>query len=124
MSGKIDLIRSDDGTVEIVDFKAEQKPDAEEQATYNERYKKQLQVYAHLVEERTGNRVSKLTLYYTGDNSGNPTITFPYVKADVKKTIDEFDTVVHKIKCKDFSGRTTNPKTCSNCDFRHYCKHN
>ena len=120
--GKIDLIRGDDNTVEILDFKSEKRPDASSATAYFERYKKQLQVYAHLVEERTGQKVSKLTLYYTGEESGSPTITFPYNKEDVSKTVKEFDDTVQKIKKKEFSKLSSNPKTCSNCDFRYYCK--
>lgn len=122
LSGKIDLIRGDDNTVEIVDFKSEKRPEITEEATYFERYKKQLQVYAHLVEEKTGSKVDKLTLYYTGENEKSPVVSFPYNKDDVESTILEFDRVVHQIKNKDFSGRAKNAKTCSNCDFRYYCK--
>lgn len=122
LSGKIDLIRGDDDTVEVLDFKSEKRPEAEEEATYFERYKKQLQVYAYLVEEKTGHKVSKLTLYYTGECEGTPTITFPYNKEDVTATVQEFDNIVHKIQCKDFTVRSKNERTCSNCDFRYYCK--
>lgn len=122
LTGKIDLIRGDGNTVEILDFKSEKKPDAEEKATYFERYKKQLQVYAHLVEQKTGQKVSRLTLYYTGEKEEDPTISFPYNKEDVTATVQEMDAIVHKIQCKDFSGRSQSKRTCSNCDFRYYCK--
>lgn len=122
LTGKIDLIRGDGNTVEILDFKSEKKPDAAEESINSERYKKQLQVYAHLVEEKTGQKVSKLTLYYTGEHDGDPTISFSYKKEDVSATIRELDDVVHRIQKKDFSGRSHNEKTCSNCDFRYYCK--
>ena len=122
LTGKIDLIRGENNTVEILDFKSEKKPDAADEDIYFDRYKKQLQVYAHLVEEKTGHTVSKLTLYYTGEHEGNPTITFPYNKEDVTATVRELDDIVHKIQRKDFSGRSRNERTCSNCDFRYYCK--
>ena len=121
LAGKIDLIRGEKDTVEIVDFKSEKKPDAQKEATYFERYKKQLQVYAHLVEERKGKKVSKLTLFYTGESQGQPTITFPYNKEDISATVNEFDEIVHRIKKKEFGEQSSNSKTCSNCDFRHYC---
>ena len=71
----IDLIRSpeDPGNrdlVEIIDFKSEKKPDLVKEAEKIDRYKKQLQVYAHLVEQNTGKKVKKLHLYYTGEESG------------------------------------------------------
>lgn len=122
LAGKIDLVRGADGTVEIVDFKSEKRPAADAETVYFDRYRRQLQVYAHLVEMKTGQRVSKMSLYYTGETDGDPMVTFPYNQADVASTISEFDTIVHKIQKKDFSGRSSNPKTCNNCDFRFYCK--
>lgn len=122
LAGKIDLIRGANGTVEIVDFKSEKRPDADTEAAYFDRYRRQLQVYAHLVEMKTGQRVSKMSLYYTGETSNAPMVTFPYNQADVASTIRDFDTIVHKIQEKDFSSRSCNPKTCHNCDFRFYCK--
>lgn len=121
LSGKIDLIRSDNDTVEVLDFKSEKKPDEEAEGAYYERYKKQLQVYAHLIEERTGQKVNKLTIYFTGEDKEQPTISFPYSKEDISSTVREFDYIVHQIQKKDFNGRSNNVKTCSNCDFRYYC---
>jgi DNA helicase-2/ATP-dependent DNA helicase PcrA len=65
IEGKIDLIRSPSASqdiVEIIDFKSEKKPDLEREAEKIDRYKKQLQVYAHLIEQNTGKKVSKLHL--------------------------------------------------------------
>lgn len=64
IEGKVDLIRGEGDTVEIVDFKAERKPDMEKMRDRLERYRRQLHIYAHLVEERTGRKVSKMHLYY------------------------------------------------------------
>ena len=124
LAGKIDLIRGADGTVEIVDFKSEKRPEDSAEAAYFDRYRRQLQVYAHLVEMKTGQRVSKMSLYYTGETDGQPMVSFPYVQQDVSATIGAFDDIVHKIQRKDFSGRSTNAKTCNNCDFRFYCHKN
>jgi len=122
LTGKIDLIRGDNDTVEVLDFKSEKRPAATEEAAYFDRYKKQLQVYAHLVEEKTGQHVSKLTLYYTGEHEGQPMISFPYTREGATATVQEFDNIVHKIQRKDFTGRSHNEKTCSNCDIKYYCK--
>ena len=122
IEGKIDLIRGEGDTVELVDFKSEKKPDIFKDRELLERYKRQLQVYAHLVEEKTGYTVSKLHLYYTGEESGNPQITFPSVKSDIEATIQGFDKIVQKIKKKDFCAKSKNQKLCDNCDFRYFCK--
>lgn len=123
LEGKIDLITGDNNTVEIVDFKSEKKPNLQRDYERVEHYKKQLQVYAHLVEEKTGKTVSKMHLYYTGATDEVPTITFNKDKASIEKTIQDFDAIVDKIQHKDFSCKSTSQVTCDNCDFKHYCSH-
>lgn len=120
--GKVDLIQGDSNTVEIVDFKAEKKPDIISSAEEINRYKRQLEIYAHLVEEKTGKKVSKMHLYYTGEESGLPTVSFDKSPELIDKTIKEFDRVVERIQRKDFSGRAKNKTMCDNCDMRYYCR--
>lgn len=122
IEGKIDLIRGEGDTVEIVDFKAERKPDMEKMRARLEQYRQQLHIYAHLVEERTGKKVSKMHLYYTGEDTGVPTITYPYTKSSVEGTMAVFDDTVKKIMKKDFHRCADDPKICNSCDFRFYCK--
>jgi len=121
IEGKIDLIKGEGDTVELVDFKSEKKPDISIDAERLEHYRSQLQVYAHLVEERTGEKVSKMHLYFTGEDVGVPTISYPYQKTAVNSTIQAFDDTVHRIMRKEFGHRSSSPKTCSDCDFRFYC---
>lgn len=122
IEGKVDLIRGEGDTVEIVDFKAERKPDMEKMRDRLERYRRQLHIYAHLVEERTGRKVSRMHLYYTGEEGGVPTITYPYTKSAVEGTLASFDDTVHKIMKKDFQHCADDPKVCAGCDFRFYCR--
>ncbi len=122
IEGKIDLIRGEGDTVEIVDFKAERKPDMEKMRERLERYRRQLHIYAHLVEERTGQKVSKMHLYYTGEDDGVPTITYPYTKTAVEGTMAVFDDTVKKIMKKDFHRCAEDLKVCNACDFRFYCR--
>ena len=125
LSGKIDLIRGENGTVEIVDFKGEKKPDINDPKIIErlKKYERQLQVYAHLVEERYNEKVSKMHLYYTGAKDENPYVSFDYDKTKITSTIKEFDKVVEKIEAKNFdvSKVEKNEKQCGNCDLRHYC---
>lgn len=121
IEGKIDLIKGEGNTVELVDFKSEKKPDIFKNAEQLEHYRRQLQVYAHLVEERTGQKVSKMHLYYTGEESGVPTISYPYQKTAIDATIAAFDDTVHKILRKEYGQKSASVKTCSECDFRFYC---
>lgn len=118
---KIDLIRGEGDTVEIVDFKAERKPDMAKMRARLEQYRRQLHIYAHLVEERTGQNVSRMHLYYTGESEGVPTITYPYTKSAVEGTMAVFDDTVRKIMKKDFHRCADASKACAECDFRFYC---
>lgn len=122
LEGKIDLIKGEDDTVEIVDFKAQKKHDIFKDKEILERYRRQLNLYAHLVEERTGQRVSKMSLYYTAEKDGLPTITYPYTKTAIDGTLASFDSAIGKITKKDFRACATDPKVCLNCDFKTYCQ--
>ena len=121
IEGKIDLVKGENGTVEIVDFKSEKKPDLIVQAERLEQYRRQLHIYAYLIEERTGQKVSMMHIYYTGEENGVPTITFPYTKTAVEGTIASFDETVHQIMKKDYRKCANNLKICRECDFRYYC---
>lgn len=122
IEGKIDLVKGVDGTVELVDFKSERKPDMERMRDRLEHYRRQLHIYAYLIEQRTGQKVSRMNLYYTGEENGNPVISFPYTKSAIEGTVAAFDDTVHKIMRKDFSRCAESEKTCSGCDFKYYCQ--
>lgn len=97
------------------------KPDMVKMRERLEHYRRQLQIYAYLIEQRTGQKVSKMHLYYTGEENGNPMITYPYTRTAIEGTVAAFDDTVHKILRKDFKHRCDDAKTCKNCDFRYYC---
>ncbi|MCX4354846.1 MAG: ATP-dependent DNA helicase [Oscillospiraceae bacterium] len=122
IEGKIDLICGEGDSVEIVDFKSQRKPDMVKDWEQLERYRRQLHIYAYFVEERTGQKVSKMHLYYTGEDGGVPTITYPYTKSAVEGTMAVFDDTVKKIMKKDFHRCAEDPKVCNACDFRFYCR--
>ena len=121
LNGQIDLVKGQGDTVEIIDFKAEKKPDIHSERDRYEQYKKQLEIYAYLLEQRYGLEVSKMHLYYTGAENENPRITFNKNHDAIENTIAEFDAVVESIQKKDFTCLSNNLKLCSNCDMRYYC---
>ena len=102
LKGHVDLIRGEDDTVEIVDFKSEKKPDLVSDREKVERYRRQLEVYAHIIEGRTGHRISKLHLYYTGEDDSNPYISFDKDARSIDQTMATFDRTVERIENKDF----------------------
>lgn len=123
LSGTVDLIRGEGNTVELVDFKSERKPDLFEQRDREriDRYRRQLEVYAHIVEERTGQPVSRTHLYFTNEDAGVPTISFDKDNRSIERTIATFDAVVGRIERKDFRIPERPAKLCLECDMRAYC---
>ena len=127
LKGTIDLIKGENGTVELIDFKSGDKPDVnatdELTRTTLDRYRRQLEVYAHLVEERTGHTVSKMHLHYPKEENGSPYITFNKNNSAIHHTIESFDKVVENIENKNFdmSHITKNHKLCGDCDMRYHC---
>ena len=123
LTGTVDLIAGEEDTVELIDFKSENKLDVNDPKDREKlnQYRRQLEVYAHIVEERTGMTVSKTHLYYTGEDSGSPYITFEKNERSIEQTIASFDEVVSRIEEKDFAISERPPKLCKNCDMLHYC---
>jgi DNA helicase-2/ATP-dependent DNA helicase PcrA len=121
LTGNVDLIQAEDGAWEIIDFKTEKKPDLIADAEKLSRYRRQLQIYAHLFEEKRGVKVDRMALYYTGEETGNPRITFNRETTDIKGTIETVDSVVGKIVAKDYGLNERPEKLCKNCDFQSFC---
>ena len=127
LKGTIDLVQGEDNTVELIDFKSGDKPDVnstdEHTRSIINRYRRQLEVYAHLVEERTGHTVSKMHLYYPKEDDGSPYVSFRKNVLTINNTITSFEEVVNKIESKNFNDSHVKKceKLCSSCDMRYYC---
>lgn len=121
LTGTVDLVQADDGSYEIIDFKSEKKPDLIDEADRLSRYRRQLQIYAHLLEEKREVEVSRMTLYYTGEEAGNPRITFPRETTDVEGTIAKVDSVIRDIVEKNYGLSERPERLCKNCDFQAFC---
>lgn len=121
IEGTVDLIRGEGGTVELVDFKSDRNPDFDRNGRRLSHYRQQLELYAYLVEQRTGLSVTRLHLYYTAVKQGDPQVTFPADQTHIGETIAEFDRIVQRIETKDFDAEASDPGKCRYCDFRYYC---
>ena len=122
LQGVIDLVEGLDDTVEIVDYKTGPKPDVVRYPSRVEHYRKQLEIYAYLIEKRYGKKVSRMHLYYTSTMEGNPLVTFEWNRANVDRTIREITDTVNKIESKDYHARVQNSYACTYCDMRYFCK--
>ena len=125
LRGVIDLVRGERDTVEIVDFKTDRKPNVNsaEDRQRIQNYHRQLEVYAHIVEEKFGKKVSKLHLYYTRAENESPYVSWDYSTVSVQKTLLSFDETVGKIESYKFSNKGVKmcKATCDNCDLRYFC---
>lgn len=121
LTGKIDLIKGEGNACQIVDFKSTPRPDMDENPEILKRYKRQLEIYAHLVEERYGQRVDGLHLYYTGEKELNPLVSFPYKRSSVNHTISEIEDVIAEIEKRNFTVQERSEKLCKECDLNAFC---
>ncbi|MCG6150300.1 ATP-dependent helicase [Leptospira levettii] len=121
LNGQIDLLEGEHDTVEIVDFKTEKKPDLNAHSERLEHFRRQMEVYSFIVEERLGKKVSKIHLFFTGEKDGNPMVSYPLNQTSTQKTIREFDQIVDKIEQKDFRITKRPERLCPECDMRRYC---
>ena len=121
LKGHVDLIRGEGNTVEIVDFKSEKKPNLVRDRERLEHYQRQLEVYAHIIEGRTEHEVSKMHLYYTGEDDSNPYISFDKDAHSIDQTMEAFDGIVERIENKDFEIASRPDSLCRNCDMKAYC---
>lgn len=120
LQGIIDLVEGDGNTVEIVDYKTGPKPDISKPERYAH-YKKQLEIYAYLIEKRYGKEVSRMHLYYTSTMEGNPIISFEWNKDAVDETINEITQTVRNIESKKFNHMVQNSYACEFCDMKYVC---
>ena len=121
LHGTVDLVQGADGTVEVVDFKSEKKPDLHLERERVARYRRQLEVYGHIIQERLGVPVSKLHLYYTGEKDGSPYVSFAMDPTSVARTVAGFDDVVERIEGRAFEIAERPVKLCESCDMKDYC---
>jgi DNA helicase-2/ATP-dependent DNA helicase PcrA len=122
LTGILDLILGEEGTLDIVDFKAQLRPDEAEPAVAS--YKRQLATYSYQLERKRGKRPDRAFIYWTGEADRNKALMQVDIsKEDVDKAIQHFDFVVRKIRQKNFAIKSRPPlKVCRDCDFRHYCR--
>ena len=60
-------------------------------------------------------------LYYTGEDAGNPYVSFDRNPDSISQTMEAFDGVVGRIEAKDFEIAKRPANLCKNCDLKAYC---
>ena len=122
LQGIIDLVEGEGNTVEIVDYKTGPKPDIDGRPERVAHYRKQLEIYAYLIEKRYGKKVNRMHLYYTSTTTGDPLITFIWNKSAIDNTIKELTQTIHNIENKIFKETVRNSYACEFCDMKYLCK--
>ena len=127
LHGVIDLLRGEGNSVEIVDFKTDKKPDVNntEDMARVANYRRQLEVYSRIVEEKFGRRVSKMHLYYTRTEGESPYVTWDFDSRRVEGTLKKFSETVARIESHQFSNAKVVKcaRLCDGCDMRFYCNY-
>lgn len=124
LKGKIDLIKGAGDTVEILDFKAMSRPKLDAGRELTERYKRQLEIYAWLVEQRYNLKVSGMKICYTGEENGSIYKSFSYNPASIDKTIGQAHEVIGKMENREFAVDKRPDKSCKDCDLKAFCDRN
>jgi len=121
LTGRIDLLLGDDHRLELLDFKAQPRPQAA--APWLDTYHQQLLIYAHILEQRYGKQPDRLALYWTGEKQRDKALMFfPYQPERVAEAGAHFERVAGSILQGDFAVRQPpERKVCSECDMRAYC---
>jgi DNA helicase-2/ATP-dependent DNA helicase PcrA len=121
LNGRVDLIRADDGALEMVDFKAQGR---RENGPDFEQYRDQLALYSYLLEERYGQRPDRAILYFTGEEKLERARLVVDLSAErISGVLERFDATAHDIIEENFDLEKFPPQeTCRACDFKHYCK--
>jgi len=123
INGKVDLLLGKDDKLEVLDFKSQQRPNANDKVL--QKYKYQLHVYAHILKERYNKDPERLYLYWTAeDNRKDALMEIEYDEKLVKAAGKHFDEVARYIINKDFEiiNMPDKTKVCKECDFKHFCR--
>lgn len=119
--GKIDLLLGGDGKLELLDFKTSPRP--RESPELIAAYERQLCTYAHVLEQRYGQHVDRLILYWTAEpRKEDAVMVLPYESSRVDEAGKHFDEVVGLITAKEFAVKKA-PESgiCKECDLRLLC---
>lgn len=83
---------------------------------------KLLQVTASLHEERTGEWISRLILFFAGEDKKDPYAAFDSGEGLELSGLKDIEKLVNGIRNGEFSALSSDREVCLACDFRFHCK--
>lgn len=122
LTGKIDLLRHNNGGIEILDFKTRPRPDK-----HSDRlalYKQQLYLYAYAIQKNTGQLPQRLFLYWTAERSKEDALMeIPYTNKQIEEVNAHLEEVVTAIRQRKFKiNSLPEAEVCRICDIRYFCR--
>lgn len=120
--GVIDLIEKEGNVLEIIDFKTGSKPNIENNNQYSIEYKKQLEIYAYLVEKYYGKKVASMKIYYTSEKDRSPFIVLKKDDKSIEEAVQMIEETIEKIENKKFRMAAKKSYICASCDMKYLCK--
>lgn len=119
--GKVDLLLGGDGKLELLDFKTSPRP--KDNPELISAYERQLCTYAHILEQRYGEHVDRLILYWTAESRKEDALMIlHYDPADVDEAGRHFDETVGHIQRSEFAvSKPPEKAICNECDLRSLC---
>ena len=121
LKGVIDLVIDRGDSVEILDYKTGPKPDISVYPERIDHYRRQLELYAYLAEQRFGRKVSRMHLYYTSEQKGDPMITFSWEREAIQRAVEELKRTVKNIEEKKFEQDANRAYICAYCSMKYVC---
>jgi DNA helicase II / ATP-dependent DNA helicase PcrA len=116
--GKLDAVfETAAGSLEILDLKTGKRRDTDEEL---EAYRRQLQLYAYLLEQSAGREVTGTALYFTTDEE-QPLIHVPAAAEERGRVIEEMLRTVDAIEARQFADGPLDPGACRRCEWQYYC---
>lgn len=122
LKGILDLIKGQDNSLDILDFKSQKRPD--EDSPIIENYKKQLAVYSYIIEKKHKIKPDRTFIYWTGEEDKERALMeIETGDSKISEVMAHFDATVSKIRNKEFNVvKKPEARICNDCDFRHCCK--
>lgn len=121
LNGRVDLVRGQDGELELVDFKAQKREQGLEDLN---QYRDQLALYRYLLGQKYGTEPKRTLLYFTGEESAEDARYEVDVSiSDLNDVKKRFDETAGEILTKNFELlQFPTRDTCRACDFVHFCE--